>query len=120
MVLGALPPKAISACQFPKPHAQGTRKGTLSLGWESWPKATDEWRNGVDGLRLSCQVSWALCNCLLRSEGALSSQPGHGASLLAGLPLASRSVAYGCQGGGATREGKVAVPRSEARPLLSG
>lgn len=60
------------------------------------------------------------CSCLLGSEGALSSQSGHGVSLLAGLPLASRSVAYGCQGGGATREGKVVVPRSEARASLSG
>lgn len=46
MVLGSLTPKAILACQFPKPHAQGTGKGTLSLGWESWPKAAEEWSNG--------------------------------------------------------------------------
>lgn len=42
----SLPPKTISACQFPKPHAQGIGKGAPSLGWESWPKGADVWRNG--------------------------------------------------------------------------
>lgn len=44
--MGSLPPKAILACQFPKPYAQGIGKGVLSLGWESWPRTADEWRNG--------------------------------------------------------------------------
>lgn len=63
-------------------------------------------------LTLSWQVSWLYC-CLLGSDGALSSQPGHGASLLAQFPLASGSVANGCQNNRAvaTRKGKEAVLR---------
>lgn len=97
-------------------HRALGRAGVLSLGWESWPQTANERRNGGGLSEAELASFLGLCSSLLGSDGALSSQPGHGASLLAQSPLASGFLVNGCLSNlaVATRKGKEAVLRSTA------